>query len=121
MLKTAILTLLNNGGQLNMDGDLACYPTHDGYYFVEYFFNEETVDALCLTAQEKNLLEEEEELVEIFDNPEEAVDFYLRLTKGKMHPLPACSCHDKTTIHNRKKTIHEKLKVAKIADKEDYF
>src|SRR5271157_2846571 len=85
-LKTAIVTLLESGGQLNMDADLACYSTKDGYYFVEYFLDEETVSNLNLTDREKKLLKDEDELMEIFDNAEEAVDFYLRLTGGRMMP-----------------------------------
>jgi len=116
VLKTAILTLLENGGQLNMDADLACYSTHDGYYFVEYFYNEETVGALCLTPHEKKLLEEEEELIEIFDSPEKAVDFYLRLTNGKMIPVP-----DHCRNINGKKTIKERIQEVKVVDKDNYF
>lgn len=103
-LKTAILTLLENGGQLNMDADLACYSTHDGYYFVEYFYNESTIKSLNLTEHEKKLLEDEDELIEIFDSPEEAMEFYLRLTNGKMMPLP-----DHCRNRNNKKTVKERL------------
>lgn len=115
-LKTAILTLLENGGQLNMDADLACYSTHDGYYFVEYFFNENTVKSLNLTEREKKLLDDEDELIEIFDSPEEAVDFYLRLTNGKMIPLP-----DHCRNRNGKKTVKERIQEVEVLEKDNYF
>jgi len=115
-LKTAILTLLENGGQLNMDADLACYSTHDGYYFVEYFYNENTIKSLNLTEHEKKLLEDEEELIEIFDSPEEAIDFYLRLTNGRMIPLPD-HCRNK----NDKKTAKDRILEMKTLENDNYF
>jgi hypothetical protein len=116
-LKLALLTLLESGGQINMDADLACYSTKDGYYIVEYFLNEETVSSLNLTSQEKKLLKEDEELIEIFDNPEEAVNFYFRLTDGKMIPAPDF-CRDKS---KPKKNIKNKIAEVKVADKDKYF
>ena len=115
-LKAAILTLLENGGQLNMDADLACYSTHDGYYIVEYFFNEDTVNKLNLTEREKELLKEEEELIEIFDSPEEAVEFFLRLTNGRMIPLP-----DNCRNRNGKKTAKERIQEVDAIEKDNYF
>jgi hypothetical protein len=115
-LRAAIITLLENGGQVNMDADLACYSTRDGYYFVEYFLNPDTVDTMNLTAHEKKLLDNEEELMEIFDKPEEAADFYMRLTNGRMIPVPSY-CRDKSP----KKSIKEKVVEVKVAEKDDYF
>lgn len=115
-LKNAMVTLLENGGQVNMDADLACYSTRDGYYLVEYFLSEETLGSLNLTAHEKKLLEAEEELVEIFDKATEAVDFYLKLTNGRMIPVPSY-CHDKSP----KKSIKEKIVEVKFLEKDEYF
>lgn len=115
-LRDSIINLLENGGQINMDADLACYSTHDGYYFVEYFLSEETVQNLNLTPHEKKLLMDEEELVEVFDNSEEAADFYLRLTNGRMIPVPSYCRYRSPT-----KTLKDKVAEVKVSDKEEYF
>ena len=119
-LKSAIITLLESNQEIGMKCDLACYPTHDGFFFVDYILSEKTVDLLDLDDEQKKTLSEEEELIEIFDNAEEAADFYLRLTGGKM---TICSDGQHGNGHGhmtngKKRTLKEKM-VAYEKDK--YF
>lgn len=111
--KSTIVTILNSGSGLNMDADLTCYPTHDGFYFVEYFYSEETMPFLDLTDHERTLIMKEEELIEIFDDPEEAADFYLRLSRGNIKAL--CSY---PATKPCKRTLEEKVL---SFDKDKYF
>lgn len=117
-LKTAIVTLLRRNQQIGMQCDLSCYPTHDGYFFVDYILCKDTVNRLNLDDTQKKTLRDEEELVEIFDTPEEAADFYLRLTGGK---IDICSdpCHPTHNGHNGKKRTLKEKSVA--YDKDKYF
>lgn len=121
-LKTAIVTLLKRNQQIGMQCDLSCYPTHDGFFFVDYILCKDTINRLNLDEQQQKTLKEEEELVEIFDNPEEAADFYLKLTNGK---IDICSdpCHPSHNGHNgngnsKKRTLKEK---AVAYEKDKYF
>jgi len=116
-LKTAIVTLLKRNQQIGMQCDLSCYPTHDGFFFVDYILCEETVSRLNLDANERQILKDEEELVEIFDNAEEAADYYLKLTDGR---IDVCSdpCHPTHNGNGKKRTLKEK---ALAYDKDKYF
>lgn len=110
-LKAAIVTLLKNRQQLNMDCDLCCYPSSDNYYHVDYIYSEESIGALNITERERQLIMDEEELLEIFDTPEEAAEFYLRLCNNNIN-LGGYRCN------SPKRTI-----AAKIAsyNKDKYF
>jgi len=116
-LKTAIVTLLKRNQQIGMQCDLSCYPTHDGFFFVDYILCKDTVTCLNLDEQQRKTLREEEELVEIFDNPEEAAEFYLQLTGGK---IDICSdpCHPSHGHNGKKRTLKEK---ALAYNKDKYF
>lgn len=115
-LKLAIVTLLKSNQQIGMQCDLSCYPTHDGYFFVDYILCEETVNQLNLNKREWRILKEEEELVEMFDTAEDAADFYLRLTRGKMD---ICSDPLHSNGHGAKKrTLKDKVAAY---DKDKYF
>lgn len=117
-LKSAIVTLLEKNQEIGMKCDLSCYPTHDGYFFVDYILCPETVDLLHLEDQERQMLMEEEELVEMFDSASAAADFYLRLTGGK---IGICSDSSHTNGHNgdvTKRTLKEKIEAF---DKDKYF
>jgi hypothetical protein len=117
-LKSAIVTLLNRKQEIGMKCDLSCYSTHDGFYSVEYILCPETVTLLNLTDRERRTLMDEEELVEIFDNPEDAADFYIRLSGGR---LDICSDPQHSNGHNgyhKKRTLKEK---AVAYDKDKYF
>lgn len=109
-LKSAIVILLNNKQQIGMDCDLACYQTHDGLFFVEYFLNPRTVGELNLTDIERKTLADDEELIEIFTTAEEAADFYLRLTSGRL-TMPIVG-------KEKKRTLKEKVEEN---EKEKYF
>lgn len=110
-LKTAIVTLLKNRQQIGMDCDLACYQTHDDLFFVEYFLNPRTVGQLTLTDTERKTLMGDEELIEIFNTAEEAADFYLRLTGGRLEIAGTIS-------KDKKRTLREKVAAH---DKDKYF
>lgn len=121
-LKSAIVTLLESNQEIGMKCDLSCYPTHDGYFFVDYVYCEETVNLLNLDEQQRQIIKEEEELVEIFDNAPEAADFYLKLSNGKM-----TICSDAQHGHGhssnvagvgKKRTLKQKVLAY---DKDKYF
>jgi hypothetical protein len=117
-LKSAIVTLLEKNQEIGMKCDLSCYPTHDGFFFVDYILTDETVDSLNLTPEERQSLMDEEELVEIFDNAEDAASFYLRLTGGK---LDLCSDPEHGQGHNgnhKKRSLKEKVSAF---EKDKYF
>ncbi len=83
-LKDAYVATLKSGIGLDMMEDITCYPTSDGRFSVEYHLFEENFENVGLTSHQFNLLKEERELLEIFDNAEEAIDFFLKLRpKGK--------------------------------------
>jgi hypothetical protein len=115
-LKVAIVTLLKQNQQIGMQCDLSCYPTHDGYFFVDYILCKDTVSRLNLDEKQQKTLRDEEELSEIFDNPEEAADFYIKLTGGK---IDVCSdpCHPSHS-NIKKRTFKEK---SLAYDKDKYF
>lgn len=117
-MKSAIVTLLKRNQQIGMQCDLACYPTHDGFFFVDYILCEETVNSLNLNDKERKILKDEEELIEMFETPEDAADFYLRLTSGKA----ICSDQFHANGHNehnsKKRTMKEKVA---SYDKDKYF
>lgn len=115
-LKSAIVTLLKQNQQIGMQCDLSCYPTHDGFFFVDYVLCKETVGLLNLTDQQRQMIQDEEELVEIFDNPEDAADFYVKLTGGK----EICSDPKHGHGHNDKKVRTLKEKTVAY-DKDKYF
>jgi hypothetical protein len=107
--KSAIVASLKCGNGVSCYGELlACYPTHDRWYYVDYIFSAETIDKLNLTTSQRNLIKEEEELNELFETPEEAADFYLRV-RG---PAPLI---EHTT---KKRTLKEKIKKT---EKDIYF
>jgi len=82
-LKEAYVATLKSGIGLDMLEDITCYPISDGF-LVEYYVHEENYESLDLAPYQFNLLKEEDELSEVFDNPEDAVDFFLKLRpKGK--------------------------------------
>ncbi len=108
-LRSAIITLLSERQQIGMGGDLSCYAS-DGFYCVDYIYSSETVDFLTLTDREKKTIIDEEELVEYFETPEEAADFYLRLTGGKMAIPSDCN--------GKKRTVREKVA---SYDNDQYF
>jgi len=109
-LKTAIIILLKNRQQIGMDCDLSCYQTHDDLFFVEYFLNPRTIEELTLTDIERKTLVDDEELIEIFMTAEEAADFYLRITGGRLNiVIPNVSKTKKRTL-KEKVTSHEKDK-----------
>ena len=117
-LKSAIVILLESNQEIGMKCDLACYPTHDGFFFVDYILCPETVTLLNLTEKERKMLTDEEELSEMFDKAEDAADFYLRLSNGK---LSICSDPYHGNGHNghsKKRTYKEK---ALAYDKDKYF
>jgi hypothetical protein len=99
--RDAIVASLKCGNGVSCYGELlACYPTHDKWYYVDYIFSTETIDKLNLTTSQRNLIKEEEELNELFETPEEAADFYLKV-RG---PAPAVE-------HIvEKRTLKEKIK-----------
>lgn len=116
-LKSAIVTLLSKNQEIGMKCDLSCYPTHDGFYLVDYILCPETVDFLNLKDEERKVLMDEEELVEMFNTPEEAADFYLRLTGGEM---VVCSdaFHANGHSHSKKRSLKDKIEAY---DKDKYF
>lgn len=116
-LKSAIVTLLNRNQEIGMKCDLSCYPTHDGLYQVDYILCDETVDSLNLTDNERKVLMEEEELVEIFDNPEDAAEFYIRVSGGRSD---ICSDPEHGHGHGfkKKRTFKEK---SLAYEKDKYF
>jgi hypothetical protein len=109
-LKTAIVTLLTNRQQIGMDCDLSCYQTHDDLFFVEYFLNPKTVGELTLTDVERRTLADDEELIEIFMTAEEAADFYLRLTGGRLSIVTPNVGKEKKRTLKEKVTAHDKDK-----------
>jgi hypothetical protein len=109
-LKTAIVTLLTNRQQIGMDCDLSCYQTHDDLFFVEYFLNPRTTDELTLTDIQRKTLTDDEELIEIFSTAEEAADFYLQLTGGRLNIVTPNISKDKKRSLKEKVTAHEKDK-----------
>lgn len=109
-LKTAMVTLLKNGQQIGMDCDLACYPTSDNFYVVDYLYSDDTLAVVNLTDAEFETVMDEEELIEYFETPEEAAEFYLRLSNGKMRITAGRP--------SNKRTYREKVKAY---DKEKYF
>jgi hypothetical protein len=111
-LKSAIVTLLKQNQQIGMNGNLCCYYD-EGFYCVDYLYSEESSAILNLTDSERKLLRDEDELCEFCDTPEEAADFYLRLTSGKMFIDPLGYCGNK-----KKKTAKE---TAVTAEKDQYF
>ena len=117
-LKSAIVTLLNKNQEIGMKCDLSCYPTHDGFFLVDYVLCPETVNLLNLKEQERKVLMEEEELIEMFDTPEEAADFYLRLTGGKMVICSDPSHGNGHDGHSKRRTLKEKIDAY---DKDKYF
>jgi hypothetical protein len=116
-LKSAIVTLLNRNQEIGMKCDLSCYPTHDGLYQVDYILCEETVDSLNLTDKERKSLMDEEELVEIFDNAEDAAEFYIRISGGRSD---ICSdpAHGRGHGATKKRTFKEK---STSYEKDKYF
>lgn len=110
-LRAAIVMLLKNRQQIGMDCDLSCYQTHDDLFFVEYFLNPRTIGQLTLTEVERKTLMDDEELIEIFSTAEEAADFYLRLTGGRLD-IGANIAKEK------KRTLKEKVAAH---DKDKYF
>lgn len=79
MLRTHLISVLKSGLAINMSADLACYPMGDGFYAVEYFLNEGIITLKNLTPEQLRLLEDEDEFIEIFEEAEEAVDFFLKI------------------------------------------
>ena len=117
-LKSAIVTLLKRNQQIGMQCDLSCYMTHDGYYHVDYILCWETVGLLNLTEKERKILMDEEELVEIFDNAEEAADFYLRVSGGRTDICSDSQHNNGHNGHSKKRTLKEK---SLAYDKDKYF
>ena len=115
-LKSAIVTLLKGNQQIGMNCDLACYPDGTGFFWVEYILCKETVGLLNLTDQQKRMVMDEEELIEIFDNPEEAADLYIQLSGGK--EICADNAHKRGHKCEKKRTLKEK---AVAYDKDKYF
>lgn len=115
-LKTAIVTLLKKNQQIGMQCDLSCYPTHDGFFFVDYVLCKETVGLLNLTDQQRQMVMDEEELVEIFDNPEDAAEFYINLTGGK--EICSDAKHKNGHVERKPRTLKEKTVAY---DKDKYF
>ena len=107
-LKEAIVTMLKEGQQIGMNCDLACYPSSDGFYQVDYLYSKETMNLLNLTEQERKTILDDEELVEIFETAEEAAEFYLRLSYGTKLFCP----------ENKKRTLKEKVG---CYEKDKYF
>ena len=116
-LKSAIVTLLIRNQEIGMKCDLSCYPTHDGLFQVDYILCSETVNLLNLTAEERKSLMDEEELVEIFDNAEDAAEFYIRVSGGRSD---ICSdpAHGKGHGATKKRTFKEK---SVSYEKDKYF
>lgn len=115
-LKSAIVTLLKTNQEIGMRCDLSCYPTHDGFFFVDYILCKETVDQLNLTETERKVLIDEEELSEMFDNADDAAEYYLRLSNGKI------ICSDPNHGHGhqdmKKRTLKEK---SSAYERDKYF
>jgi hypothetical protein len=86
-LRSGIIAVLNGHGQVSRDADLTCYFS-EGLFCVDYIYTEETAELLHLTDSERKLVHEDDELIEYFENPEEAADFYLRLTGGRLMEQP---------------------------------
>lgn len=114
-VKAAIATVLSGRGQITMDGDLCCYH-NDGMYCVDYIYSQETAETLNFTELEKNLLKSEEELVEYFEKPEEAAEFYLRVTGGRLLEVYPEHRKPRTDIKKRVAAIE-----AVALDKDSYF
>jgi len=112
-LKEAIVTVLSQKQQIGMDCDLACYQDNDGFFHVDYLYSEDTVDVLNLDEQQKKIIHDEEELLEIFETPEEAADFYLKLTNGRID-----LCNSYRPKKGKKRTLEEKVNAF---DKDMYF
>jgi len=116
-LKSAMVTLLRSKQQIGMDCDLSCYQTQDGYFQVDYILCEETVHLLHLDEEQERTLVDEEELIEIFETAEEAADFYLKLTGGRM-----IVCSDEKHGHGHHPTKKRTFKQKALSyDKDRYF
>lgn len=77
-LRSAILICLKNRIGLDMLSDLTVYP-HDDGFAVSYMPSEASGKAGGLSAEQAEMLCEEGEMLEFYDNPEEAVDMYLKI------------------------------------------
>ena len=101
--REVIVESLRFGNGVSSYGELlACYPTHDGWYYVDYVFSEGTIDRLNLTDREKRVIKDEEELQEVFETPEEAADFYLRVRGEK-------EIAELKIAGSKKRTLKEKI------------
>lgn len=103
----AIVTILNRGVPIGMESDLAIWSTLDGFFIVNYQYNEETIGLLDLTDFERQTILDEEELEQHFETAEEAAAFYLRLTDGKMMTADMRSHSPKRTLQEKVKSYHK--------------
>lgn len=81
-VKESIVNLLKAGIQINFDANVSCYQDAEGHFNVEYWLEENAKSCLELTDEQKRMLEEEEELLEVFDEPEPAAEYFLKLWAG---------------------------------------
>ena len=116
-LRSGIIAVLNGHGQVSRDADLTCYFS-EGLFCVDYIYTEETAELLHLTDSERKLVHENDELVEYFDNAEQAADFYLRLTGGSIMEPPDMK-HRKCV---KQEAEHHQHAMEMLAlDKDNYF
>jgi hypothetical protein len=82
-LRAAIICILQNGGMVDVAVDLTAYK-YGNQYCVEYWYDKNSIDVLNLTAEQRKIIKDDDELLEFFDTPEEATDFCLKISNNRI-------------------------------------